>query len=75
MSGAPISTGTIQLPNPPIRIGITIKKIMIKPCEVTTALYIWELPLKKNPPSWLNSIRITIDNNIPARPENPPKSM
>lgn len=39
ISGAPIKIGTNQFPNPPIKIGITIKKIMIKPCEVTTALY------------------------------------
>jgi hypothetical protein len=30
MSGDPIINGTNQLPNPPMRIGITIKKIIIK---------------------------------------------
>jgi len=30
ISGAPIIKGTIQLPNPPIIAGITIKKIIIK---------------------------------------------
>ena len=30
MSGAPSIKGTSQLPNPPIKIGITIKKIIIK---------------------------------------------
>jgi len=30
MSGAPIISGTNQLPNPPIRTGITKKKIIIK---------------------------------------------
>jgi len=30
ISGAPIIKGTNQFPNPPIKIGITIKKIMIK---------------------------------------------
>lgn len=30
MSGAPSIKGTNQLPNPPIRTGITIKKIIIK---------------------------------------------
>jgi hypothetical protein len=30
MSGAPSINGTSQLPNPPIKIGITIKKIIIK---------------------------------------------
>lgn len=29
MSGHPKSTGSIQLPNPPIKIGITEKKIII----------------------------------------------
>jgi hypothetical protein len=30
ISGAPINIGTNQLPNPPIKIGITIKKIIMK---------------------------------------------
>ena len=30
MSGAPIRSGTIQFPNPPIIRGITIKKIITK---------------------------------------------
>jgi len=30
MSGAPINNGTIQLPNPPIIIGITIKKKLLQ---------------------------------------------
>lgn len=38
MSGAPIIRGTSQLPNPPIIIGITIKKIIIKACAVTSTL-------------------------------------
>ena len=39
ISGAPIIIGTNQFPNPPIIAGITIKKIMIKPCPVTKTLY------------------------------------
>jgi len=39
ISGAPIITGTNQLPKPPIKIGITIKKIIIKACAVTNTLY------------------------------------
>jgi hypothetical protein len=39
ISGEPIKIGTIQLPNPPIRTGITVKKIIIIACEVTTVLY------------------------------------
>jgi hypothetical protein len=38
ISGAPINKGTNQLPNPPIRIGITIKKIIKKACAVIITL-------------------------------------
>jgi len=38
ISGAPIIIGINQLPKPPIMIGITIKKIIMKACEVTIEL-------------------------------------
>lgn len=38
ISGAPNIKGTSQFPNPPIKIGITIKKIITKACAVTTTL-------------------------------------
>lgn len=38
MSGAPSIRGTNQLPNPPIIIGITVKKIITKACAVTIEL-------------------------------------
>jgi hypothetical protein len=38
MSGAIIIKGTNQFPNPPIMIGMTIKKIMMKACAVTIVL-------------------------------------
>ena len=38
MSGAPIMSGTIQLPNPPIIAGMSVKKIMIRPWLVTNTL-------------------------------------
>ena len=38
ISGAPIRRGASQLPKPPIIVGITKKKIMMKACAVTTAL-------------------------------------
>ena len=41
LSGAPILLGTKKLPNPPIRIGITIKKIIRKACAVIITLYSW----------------------------------
>jgi hypothetical protein len=36
--GAPSIKGTSQFPNPPIIIGITIKKIITKACAVTITL-------------------------------------
>lgn len=38
MSGAPIIRGTSQFPNPPIIIGITMKKIITKAWAVTITL-------------------------------------
>lgn len=38
MSGAPSIKGTSQFPNPPIKIGITMKKIITKACAVTITL-------------------------------------
>lgn len=38
ISGAPSIRGTSQFPNPPIMIGITMKKIMMKACAVTITL-------------------------------------
>ena len=42
MSGAPIISGTIQLPKPPIIAGMTMKKIMIRPCAVVNTLNMCE---------------------------------
>ena len=39
MSGAPIISGTNQLPKPPIIAGMTMKKIMSRPWPVTNTLY------------------------------------
>jgi hypothetical protein len=38
MSGAPIISGTNQLPNPPKVDGITTKNTMIRPCAVIMTL-------------------------------------
>lgn len=46
ISGAEVIIGTNQFPNPPIIIGITIKKIMIKAWEVTMTLYSWSICAK-----------------------------
>ena len=39
ISGAPIKIGTNQFPKPPIKTGITIKKIITNACAVTSTLY------------------------------------
>lgn len=38
ISGAPIIIGTNQFPNPPIMIGITMKKIIMNAWDVTITL-------------------------------------
>src|SRR6202048_2387512 len=67
MSGAPIISGTIQLPNPPIIAGITMKKIMIRPCAVVNTLKVWVL-WKICRPGSCNSIRMMIDIVPPITP-------
>lgn len=70
ISGAPIIKGTSQFPNPPIIIGITIKKIMIKACAVTITLYVWSSPI--NEPGCPNSRRIRILNAVPVKEAHAP---
>ena len=41
MSGAPIISGTNQLPKPPIIAGMTMKKTMIRPCAVISTFQWW----------------------------------
>ena len=41
MSGAPIISGTNQLPNPPIIAGMTMKNTMIRPCAVISTFHRW----------------------------------
>ena len=44
MSAAPTSNGSIQFPKPPIKTGITKKKIITKAWAVTITLYKWGEP-------------------------------
>ena len=60
ISGAPIMIGTNQFPKPPIRAGITIKKIMIRPCMEAQTLNSWPFSTKSSPVD-PNSTRISID--------------
>lgn len=70
ISGAPIIKGTNQLPNPPIIIGITIKKIITKAWAVTITLYVWSSPI--NGPGCPNSNRIKTLKAVPTRADHAP---
>ena len=67
ISGAPIISGTIQLPNPPMVAGMTMKNTMIKPCAVTNTLNISGLP-KICMPGCISSSRMPIDSRPPTMP-------
>jgi hypothetical protein len=71
MSTHPNIIGRSQFPNPPIAIGITIKKIIIKACAVTILLYNCSSPKKE--PAVPNSVRITKDIPSPTNPDQIPK--
>lgn len=71
MSGALTSKGTSQLPNPPIIVGITKKKIIINACAVTITLYNWSSP--SNLPAFPNSKRISADKAVPRKADQMPK--
>jgi hypothetical protein len=67
MSGAPIMSGTIQLPNPPIIAGITMKNTMMRPCAATNTLNT-SGSLKICMPGFINSSRMAIDRTPPITP-------
>ena len=71
MSGAPSIRGINQLPNPPIIIGMTKKKIIKKAWAVTIVLYSWSLPSKD--PGCPSSARISNLIEVPRRPAQVPK--
>ena len=70
MSGAPIISGTIQLPKPPIIAGITMKKIMIRPCAVVNTLNRCEpwSPVNSCMPGCCSSMRMPIESVPPISP-------
>ena len=67
MSGAPIISGTNQLPKPPIMAGITMKNTMMRPCPVTNTLNMWPLAKYCSPGS-CSSMRMTTDRKPPISP-------
>jgi len=71
ISGAEIIRGISQFPNPPIRIGITKKKIIIKAWLVTVTLY--SCSSQNRDPGWLSSDRIIILKDVPTVAAQTPK--
>lgn len=72
ISGAPIITGTNKLPKPPIKTGITKKKIIKKACAVINTLYNCQLEFNNVEPVCESSILIITEIIVPNKPENPP---
>ena len=67
MSGAPICSGTNQLPKPPIIAGITMKNTMMRPWPVTNTLYMWP-SAKYCSPGSCSSRRMATERPPPMRP-------
>ena len=67
MSGAPIISGTSQLPKPPIIAGMIMKNTMIRPWPVTNTLKVCG-SLKTCRPGYISSARIIIEKKPPIRP-------
>lgn len=72
ISGAPIISGTSQFPNPPIMMGITMKKIITKAWAVTITLYIWSSCIRD--PGCDSSTRMILLIAVPIVPAQAPKS-
>ena len=71
ISGAWDKIGINQLPNPPIIIGMTTKKIIKNAWDVTKTLY--SCSLFKNLLGWANSRRIKSLKQVPTPADQPPK--
>jgi len=67
ISGAPIISGTIQFPKPPIMAGMTMKKTMISPWAVVKTLKVCGLE-KTCMPGSMSSARMPIERKPPMRP-------
>ena len=67
ISGAPICSGTSQLPKPPIMAGMTMKNTMIRPWPVTNTLYMWP-SAKYCSPGSCSSSRMATESAPPMRP-------
>ena len=70
ISGAPSISGTSQFPNPPIMIGITMKKIMVSAWYVMNMLYSESPP--EDWPGWISCIRTSRLVKDPVTPDKIP---
>jgi hypothetical protein len=71
ISTQPSIIGSSQFPNPPMAIGITIKKIIMNAWAVTILLYNCSSPKKE--PAVPSSVRITNDMPNPTKADQIPK--
>lgn len=71
ISGAPSIRGRSQFPKPPIKTGITRKKIIRNAWAVTRVLYSWSLPSKD--PGCPSSARIRRLIEVPSSPDQTPR--
>ena len=69
ISGPPTIKGIRKFPNPPIKAGITIKKIIKMACAVTILLYNWLLDMNWTPGPLSSNLIIT-EKAVPNNPEN-----
>src|ERR1700757_2983394 len=72
MSGAPIISGTNQLPKPPNVAGMTEKKIISSPCDVTIVFHTCPL-VTMVLPGTLSCARMISDRMPPTTPPNTAK--
>ncbi len=71
MSGAPIISGTNQLPKPPIIAGMTMKNTMIRPCAVISTFHMMELLVEVGRAAIEHRPRPCRDTGCPAPSSSP----
>lgn len=71
ISGAATIRGSSQFPNPPMKVGITKKKIIRRAWAVTMELY--SCPSWNKDPGCISSVRIRILMEVPMRPAQIPR--
>ena len=75
MSGAPIISGTNQLPKPPMNAGMIRKNTMISPWPDTNTLNSWSSPSRTPGPGADSSMRMTMEKTPPITPPTSANTM